>query len=290
MNARTHKNRGLTLMETTIVVGTIALMVGFGLPAVRSLTRSFQTEGATRGMIEAALGSARTLAMSRQRYVGLRFQKRCISEDPANPLKGIVDAPQYMIFIMYNPKPGGTGLANGFSTMVGMEPIKLPEAVGVMPSKEGQISSAFAFSKRDNQLNNATTFSVVFSPSGRLVSHAVRVRNRDGVYQPNNGNSSKVSHDDVFNSVDNICTYKEGMFIQDDYSPSNDTGGSPNTEVDLGLGEESSMTEFVLYDTAKFRALYSGSSDPRNLMNYLNELAAKPVYVNSYTGQLISAQ
>jgi hypothetical protein len=219
------------------------------------------------------------MAMSRQRYVGIRFQKRCVSDDPANPLKGILNAPQYMIFIVHDPPPGEGKLSNGFRAMEGVEPIKLPDTMGIVGIDGGSVSVSLATSRKDSELSDATTFSIIFSPSGRLVSHKVRVRNRDSVYQPNNGDSSKVSHDDVFNSVDNIFTYKEGMFIQDDYSTS--------SEVKLGLGEELSQTRFVMYDATTFRVMYETPGASTKLVSYFTQLAAKPICVNSYTGQLI---
>ena len=286
MYVRGHDKRGLTLIETTLVVATIALMVGFGIPAVRSLIRSFQTEGGTRSMIEAALSSARTMAMSRQRYVGIRFQKRCVSDDPANPLKGLVNAPQYMIFIVHDPPPRGTGLANGFRAMEGVEPMKLPETIGVLPY-QNDVLPDLVTNKQDRVLNNATTFSIVFSPSGRLVSHKVRVRNRDGEYMPNNADTTKVSHDEVFNSVDNIIAFKEGMFIQDDYATNSSDDPGQYCGTDLGLAQESSVTGFVLYDATTFRVMYETPGASPGLVSYLTQLAAKPICVNSYSGQLI---
>jgi type II secretory pathway pseudopilin PulG len=292
MYHRAHKERGLTLIEMTLVVATIALLVGFGMPAVRSMMRSLQTEGGTRSMINAALNSARTMAMSQQRYVGIRFQKRCTSNDPTNPLKGLVDAPQYVIFIVNDSK--GTGLANGFRAVEGMEPIKLPDTTIVMDMRFGVLDMGMSAVTmgwdHDYALNDATTFSIVFSPAGKLVTHRVRVRNHDGVYQPKNDTgSTKISHDDVFNSVDNICLYREGMFIQDDYSRQNLPG---KDGIDLGLKEEDSATQFITCDTATFRVLYeakdNGGKAQVDLMSYLNTQNTKqPVYVNVYTGQLI---
>ena len=67
MKRRTHKEDGLTLIEMTLVVATIALLVGFGLPAVRSLMHSFESESGTRGAISAALSAARAMAIKHQR-------------------------------------------------------------------------------------------------------------------------------------------------------------------------------------------------------------------------------
>jgi len=105
MNLRARKTTGLTLVEMTLVIATIAIMAGLAVPAMRALIRSFQTEGGAVSMINAALHSARTMAVSRQRYVGVRFQKLCTSDNPTDPLKGLMDAPQYMIFIEHVRRP-----------------------------------------------------------------------------------------------------------------------------------------------------------------------------------------
>ena len=295
MYGRRHRTIGLTLIETTLVVATIALLVGFAVPAVKALIHSFHTEGGARSMVSAALNSARTMAVSKQRYVGVRFQKLCTSDDPLDPLKGLMEAPQYMIFIMHDPAdpPNGTGLVIGFRAIPGLEPIKLPETMGVMMLSNpwsggtaGGIAFALAVGDLADQLSDATTFSIVFSPSGRLVVHDVRVRNRDGKYQPSNDlGSTKVSRDDVFNSVENICRRGQGRFIQDDYCPRKNK--YPDG-ADLALGEEPSVTNFVIYDRATLRAASAGRG-LRDTTEYLVRLDTEErLYVSSYTGSLIS--
>jgi hypothetical protein len=286
MHGRAHKTLGLTLIEMTLVLGTMVLLIGFAVPAVRSLTHSFQSEGAVKSMIDAALSSARAMAMSRQRYVGVRFQKLCTSADPADPLKGLVDAPQYMIFIMSEEPQKIGGLRNGFRAVDGLDPIKLPATVGVMDLNSG--SWVGIAGQLDWALADATTFSIVFAPSGRLLVHNVRVRNRQGKYQPNNSPASgNVAHDDIFNSPENICLYHEGRFVQDDYSPRK--GSSPTGQVvEWGYGEERSVTRFVIYDTATLRSLYRPGAEMGVLSEYLDGVRAdKCVYVSGYTGHLI---
>ncbi len=287
MYGRTHKTAGLTLIETTLVVATIALLVGFALPAVRSLVGSFQSEGAVKSMISGALSSARAMAMSKQRYAGVRFQKLCTSDDPTDPLKGVLDAPQYMIFIMHDPapEPYGTGLANGFRAIPGLEPIKLPGTMGVIDLNI-LFGGRFTGPGDSRYQSDVTTFSIIFAPSGRAVVHAVRVRNKDGVYQPRNDpGSTKTSYDDVFNSIDNVCRGRLGMFLEDDYSPSKN-GYADGME--LKLGEEDSVTAFWIYDSATLRTLAKGI--PAEMTVYLDGLRTeKPVYVSPYTGHLISA-
>jgi type II secretory pathway pseudopilin PulG len=275
MHGRTHRTIGLTLIEMTLVVATIALMVGLALPAVKGMMHSFQSQGAARSMINAALNSARTMAVSKQRCVGIRFQSACTSDDPLDPLKGLLDAPQYLIFIMYEERKAMDNMSNGFLAVEGLAPIKLPETIGVM-----DLTAVTSNASMDTpaELNNATAFSIVFSPSGRVLVQDVRVRNRDGWYQPDNTpGSTKPSMDDVFNSttnITNIIQYQCGMFIQDDYPA-------------LGLAQEPSRTGFVIYDRSTFRRVYEKRTA---WTQYLQGLKSQSLYVSPYTGHLISPE
>ena len=283
MYARARRTAGLTLIEMALVVGTIALMVGFAVPAVRALINSFHSEGGVISMVDAALNSARTMAVSRQRYVGIRFQKLCVSTDPDDPLKGLMDAPQYMIFIV-NDEVKNVGLANGFRAMEGMEPIKLPGPMGVM--ELNWITNRDDEIDEPAELSDATTFSIVFSPAGKLIVHDVRVRNQDGAFRPDNATgNTNVSTDDVFNSARNICLFQQGMFLQDDYSRRKNPTQPDN--LNWGLGQEPSCTNFVIYDGLQFRPWYEQKTA---WTNYLSRLATKAFYVSPYTGNLISSE
>jgi type II secretory pathway pseudopilin PulG len=274
MHGRAHRTTGLTLIEMTLVVATIALLVGLALPAVQGLIHSFQSEGGARTMIATALNSARTMAVSKRRYVGIRFQNACTSDDLSSPLKGLLDAPQYLVFIMYDERKAMGNASSCFRAVEGLEPIKLPDTMGVMDLTE--IASDAGIDTLP-ELNDATAFSIVFSPSGRLLVQDVRVRNRDGVNDPDNGaGAAKTSLDDVFNSPINIITYKCGMFIQDDYPyPA------------LGLDQEPSRTNFVIYDRNVFRRVYERGTA---WTQYLTSLRSQRLYVSSYTGSLISPE
>jgi len=127
----------------------------------------------------------------------------------------------------------------------------------------------FGPDQKNRFITDTSSFSIVFSPNGKLIMRDVRVRNRDGIYQPNNGISGKVSMDGIFNYPDNITNYGVGMFVQDDYA-------------ELGLGAELGRNRFVIYDKTQFDKL-----DATGRFNYLNSLEL--VYINRYTGTIISA-
>ncbi len=252
--------------EMVVVIATIALLVGFGLPALRALLNSFETQSGAKTLISTALASARAVAAREQSYAGVRFQ-----QDSA----GI----QYMVFIVHDF--GKTGLAPGFRAVKGVKPIKLPETVSVVdliynpnlltPQGDGIVDNDIELNDV-NVLMDTMTFSIIFSPSGKLVIHNVRVRNRDGIYQPDNGTSDKVSMDDIFNSPLNINNYGVGMFIQDDYPA-------------MGLWAELSRNSFVIiYEKDKFeQARGRGSA----WSDYLAQMALDRIYINPYTGTII---
>jgi prepilin-type N-terminal cleavage/methylation domain-containing protein len=278
MNDKPQTKSGFTLTEMVVVIATISLLVAFGLPVMRLIRESLESKTGGKSMISAALSSARAIAAKERHYAGIRFQQDS-------------DGNQYMIFIIHDFEK--TGLNPGFRAVENLKPTKLPESLGVTdlrvrtnhgtnwtdaeelldePLKASYLDDTnpqnFGPNQKNRYITDSSTFSIVFSPSGKLVMRNVRIRNRDGIYQPDNGQSNKVSMDSVFNSPKNITNYGVGKFIQDDYA-------------ELGLGAESSRNSFVIYDKIRFDKL-----DAIERFNYLSSL--EPVYINPYTGTIIS--
>ena len=81
---------GFTLTELLTVIAIIVLLVAIGMPAARETLESFESSVGVRHLISSALGSARAIAASQQKYAGLRFQQD-------------LDGNQYMIFIVNDP-------------------------------------------------------------------------------------------------------------------------------------------------------------------------------------------
>ncbi|RKY12707.1 MAG: hypothetical protein DRP65_00325 [Planctomycetota bacterium] len=272
---------GFTLVELLTVVAVILVLAVLGLPAVKQVLDSFESSLGVRHVISAALANARAIAAREQAYAGLRFQQD-------------LDGNQYMIFIVNDPAQSpsasdlaldptltGTGLANGFRAVTGYKPMRLPVNVGVMdlmvrrdPCDVSSVDDrpivdldldntvpANLVNGRNKYLTDTTSFSIVFSPAGKLVIHKVRVRNR-------HGQTDGSSTDDLFNVMDNVDTGL-ALFYQDDYA-------------DRGLGQELSRNSFIIYDKRQLDSVDANS----RWTDYLRHLEV--IYVSPYTGQIIN--
>ncbi len=100
-----------------------------------------------------------------------------------------------------------------------------------------------------------TTFSIVFSPSGKMVVHLVRV-------------ASNNVKDMVFDQM----PHQYAMFQED-------SDGTPPYK------QEPSRRMFLIYDAREFRRAYN---DGRPCTGYLGGLT--PLYINPYTGTIISQE
>ncbi len=263
----------------TVVIAIIALLTAIGLPAMRALVNSFQTQSGAHAMISAALASARAMAAKEQHYAGVRFQ-----QDSAGN--------QYMSFIIHDLEK--TGLSPGFRAIEGIKPIKLPEGTLIMDRRvrtnrgtnwtdaADPLDEPLTAAHLDDTnpltlgadgenvyITDTSTFSILFSPAGKLVVRNVRIRNKNGIYRPDNSVPATLSMDDLFNSPQNIANFNIGMFAQDDYP-------------ELGLGAEPSRSRFVICDRPQFDEL-----NAQGRLDYLNGL--KQVDINPYTGRIISA-
>ena len=275
---RFTNHRGLTLTEMAVVMGIVALLVGLTIPAVNMLFNSFESESGAKSTISAALASARAIAAKEQRYAGIRFQKRF---DPTNlnPL----NSSQYIIFIVQDPILTGT-YGFGFRAVEGVQPIKLPDSIGVMdlrvvtdrkPSYPVAPDVQLEIDRNDRIDDNfefvdTSTFSIVFSPSGKLVIHGVCAWNRDGASGSSSANNS---NDDIFNTAFNVETARIAMFYQDDMC----------TVEPCAYGPEPSRSSFIIYETK----ILKQTNQNLRWTNYLQRVAQKPIYINPYTGTII---
>lgn len=256
------RQSGMTLTELLVVVAIMAVLLGISVPTAQHLKESFESSTSVRHLINAALGNARAMAVREQTYVGVRFQQDA-------------EGNSYMIFIVQDKE--ATGLAYGFRAVMGRKPMQLPEDVGVLAnvfSPGNTDAQNDALIDESFEWRNANTFSIVFSPAGKLVTHPVRARNMDGLTE---GDLPQLSNDTIFNTKPVVdLPNKKAMFCQDDYFAGN-TQGYP----DLGLGEETSVQDLILYSKKELNAV----SATARWSGYFSIL--KTDFISPYTGELI---
>lgn len=206
---------GLTLTELLVTVAIAVVLMSLAIPATRRITESLHTSAGARGLIAAALGNARAIAVREGAYAGVRFQRAA-------------DGQTYMVFIVHDYN--ATGLANGFRVLDGRKPMALPENVGVLA---GSVYSD-AMLVTESGWVNANTISVVYNSAGKLVLHDVRVWNK-------HGKTDNTSNDTIFNTKTNVDN-GIGMFYQDDDSA-------------LGLEQEPSVNSLRIYDKTELAAV-----------------------------------
>ncbi len=254
---------GFSLSEMLVVISVIVLLIGIGIPAARQIIDSFESSAGLKNVMSAALSNARAIATKNQKYAGLRFQ-----QDSAGR--------QYIIFIEYDSAIGPLIQGNiGCRAVAGRKPIKLSTNVGIMDLKIKEdygvthpvytdipikdIDDALSNAHIDNpeELLDTTTFSILFSPNGKLVIHTLKV-------------SHSTIGNDVFNTKTNVDA-GIGMFIEDE-----------NWNPVVGIQLEHSRNSFVIYDKRAFAAVDTDS----RWTDYLSALEV--LYITSYTGEIIN--
>jgi len=248
MRLRTKKT-GFSLTELIVTMSVVVVLAGIGLPAVKQVINAFESASRVQDAVSAAMANARARALAQGIYTGIRFQRTARGD-------------QYMVFIEQDDT--GSAPADGFRPVIGKNPIRLPRRGMIMDmnlrtATGDPADSSYVPIDSDGLINmpekvtDASTFCVIFSPAGKLVMHDVRIWEGAG---------------DVFN-IDTEVDAGNALMYVDDYPG-------------LGLGEEVSRNHFVIVEKEKFNA--AGQSE--RWSRYLQYL--KPVYINPYTGELIS--
>ncbi len=254
------KQSGLSLMEMTIVVAVAATLAVLSMPAIRSFVGSSSSISDAKLIVSGAMASAKAIAAREQSYAGLRFQQDAGGN-------------QYVVFIVHDPTLEDFDTsselyskAEGFKALKGVRPIRLPENALVTDMMVGDknIPEDFLISDDINidesyEVLDATTFTIVFSPAGKLVIREAAVL-REG------------SSDEIFNEP---AGGVEFMF-EDDYYGS--AGSTP-------YQQEVSRNSFVVFEKDRFnQALATGQA----YTGYLQRQAAEYAeYINAYTGTIV---
>jgi len=259
-SGRAGLHAGFTLVELVIVFAIIAILVALAVPSLSGLTR-VSSEGAMHTAMRSLFASARMRAAATQRYTGIRFQQARDGRQYAIMLEQVQPSehfpggcPRYV--------PNCTFLT--FTAAGGSEPIPLPRGVEVArgdleswkPRGAGGTAPAqpdMGFVEDPDGVPGvipATTFTVVFSPSGQIVRRQVHVTQRPDRYD-DQSSYLKTWSDPVFN-LTYMLPNKDVMFppdVKDQGTSANTTDNTdpdpdPPSETDRGGRATESDTGF----------------------------------------------
>jgi len=197
---RTRRQSGFTLIEMLVVVGIMAIMMALVVPNTGGLIQSHRMSSA-QNLVRSALAQAQAYAAAHQKYAGIRFQR---------DRKGT----QYLVLIEKMDKID----PDDYVAVPNAKPVPLPTGIfalsGVVDIYDGGSGSSNPnqlmasrnvylqdYDERAGNgracLENATTFGLVFSPSGQLVVKSVEVvprGNTDRIFGTYNATGYPVSN------------------------------------------------------------------------------------------------
>ena len=267
------KKTGFTLIEMLIAIAIIVIVGAVSLVSMRAITKSFNSGSYAINIIDAALSGARATAIKEGKYAGVRFQR-------AYDSAGFDKASQYMIPIVSANVNDMNGTKDCYVAAEGKRSIKVPNSLIVMevycyddPSDSNKdIELNDDTLNSESGLRNATTFTILFSPSGKPTVRFAQVRNKDGDPDPKNAEESS---DRIFNSKINVES-GVGRFYQD-Y-----TKGATN-EID-GLWKEPTRTSFFILDRKEFEKVDSS----KRCSDFISKIKDQSTYyLNPYNGKII---
>lgn len=171
MSKKANQQRNLaafTIVELLTVIAIIAIMVSLTVPATSNMVKSHR-QAAAKNLIRSAMAQAQAYAVKERKYAGLRFQKDGAGQQyillVENKTITIIDGSNYDAWNDYLLKDLYTPVDN-------IQPMTLPVGLAVMPTYRDPLEIDYNGDGLLDyvELAAATTFCVIFDPSGLLAT------------------------------------------------------------------------------------------------------------------------
>ena len=152
---------GFSLIELLVVIAIMSILIGITIRSVRMVSSKMASVDTVRTMVGTALTTSRTLAMAQQTHIGIHFS---VSVDGTHLLSFIRDDNTYV---------EDTNIRR-YRVIVGnrnmVKETSIPSNIGLLDMQVGGNKIDKDTDTNDPfKLLDTNTFSMVFSPAGKLV-------------------------------------------------------------------------------------------------------------------------
>ncbi|MCK5269169.1 MAG: prepilin-type N-terminal cleavage/methylation domain-containing protein [Sedimentisphaerales bacterium] len=271
MNEKKQQS-GFTLIEMLVVVAIIAVLAALSLPNTMGIIRSHRA-AATKNLIRNALAQAQAHAAVTQKYAGVRFQ---FTKDQWQNNR------QYLVLIENEPglvpAVGGIPVRRSYDRFVAIRNAKaaaLPVGMGVI-SQAASGSVGILDDYGVDSVRGETTFSIIFSPMGQLVTKDVYLRPKDDF---DAAGLPIFSDDAIVNTQSDVDNGIGLLYCDDDGS------------VECRWGESSALGLYI-FDADKLMSIdglnMNDIQKAEERAIYIQSL--EPILINIYTGTIIKEE
>ncbi|MBN1765613.1 MAG: prepilin-type N-terminal cleavage/methylation domain-containing protein [Sedimentisphaerales bacterium] len=277
---------GFTLVEMLVVIGIALILAALVVPNAPTVIRSHKMSAA-QNLIKNALAQAQGHASKFQKYAGVRFQYQVkytgnVSNWSARSVTDWEMVRQYLVLIESDPNP--VDGSNRFAAVDNAKPVPLPKGIGAISAEVDMLGDTYLDENTSGDsrycLLGATTFSIIFSPSGQIVTQTLRVGPRPVDLAP---------RDPIFGDSDVFYSYLSSavntqppfLLFKDNYGLSHITNSEEWCNVEMSTAGLYLFEESALYEAdPAFR--YS-----QCIYNHDSSESVEQMVLNLYTGGVL---
>jgi len=257
MKARPRQT-AFTLLEMLVVVTIMAVLLTIAVPSVAAMLRSHRWSSA-QNLVRSSLALAQAHAARTQRYAGIRFQQALTGR-------------QYLVLIEQSA-PG----SQSYTALANHKPAAMPQNIGAISAEIDLRADRDDYLDDSDDslycLKGASTFTIIFSASGQLVTKNIIIDRRH-------------ENDQTFGGKIQVESGAANAPLL--YSDVHFWGGPEEEEEGPDwCYQEPSTTGLYLYNQDELKSVDPDERYTKFLSQYRSSDAVVRVVINAYTGSVI---